>query len=244
MPELIYTTDAQICCNEAWEEAYRRYETPEQTRTKFLRRIRMFGGDKWPRDARLVELFCGSGDQLDALASLGFSNLEGADLSANLLGLYQGPAQCYVADCRDLPFDDGSKDVLMVDGGLHHLPSLEDLERVLAEACRVLEPNGFFCILEPWNTLLLRSVRFFSKRPIVRRLSNKLDAFETMLDHESETYERWLSTPQPILDRVLRYFEPSTFRTRLGHLIVIGSPIKAALEAGEPLATGSAHDTR
>ena len=40
----------------------------------------------------------------------GFENIEGADLSATLLEQYQGSATCYVADCRELPFDDNSKD--------------------------------------------------------------------------------------------------------------------------------------
>ena len=231
MPELVYVSDPSVCCDDAWEEAYKRYETPEQARKKIERRLSMFGVVGWDRNARIVELFCGSGPQLQVLDSMGFPNLEGVDLSANLLELYEGRGRCYVADCRELPFEDDDRDLMIVDGGLHHLPSLSDLEKCLREVCRVLTSEGRFYALEPWNTWLLRSVRFFSRQPWVRSLSTKLDAFETMLEHESETYERWLSQPAPILELFHDYFEPTTSRISTGHLIFVGSPRKERLRA-------------
>src|SRR5713101_5325649 len=104
-----------------WEAAYLRFEEPEQEIQKFLARLNRLGARQWPRDAEIVELFCGRGNGLVALERLGFTHIEGVDLSPLLVAQYRGPAKCIVGDCRQLPFADRSKDVLIVQGGLHHL---------------------------------------------------------------------------------------------------------------------------
>src|ERR1043165_7998538 len=77
-----------------WEAAYARFETPLQEQRKFLRRLTKLGALNWPRDAEIVELFCGRGNGLTALSRLGFTRLEGVDLSPTLIALYPGAAEC------------------------------------------------------------------------------------------------------------------------------------------------------
>ncbi len=116
-----------------WESAYLRFETPEQEIQKFISRLNRLGAPHWPRDAEIVELFCGRGSGLIALDRLGFTRVEGVDLSPRLVAQYRGPAKCIVADCRQLPFVERSKDVLIVQGGLHHLPTLpNDLDQAFS----------------------------------------------------------------------------------------------------------------
>src|SRR5579885_547085 len=137
----------------AWEAAYLRFETPEEEIQKFIKRLKRLGAAQWPRDSRIVELFCGRGNGLHALSRLGFRNLEAVDLSPRLISQYQGPAIRYVADCRRLPFSNRSKDAVIVQGGLHHLPLLpDDLEQTFAEIHRVLKPEGRVMFVEPWRT--------------------------------------------------------------------------------------------
>src|SRR5271166_6151917 len=52
---LVQTTSGEVCCSETWEEAYQRFETPEEECRKFLRRLKRLGADDWPRDAAIVE---------------------------------------------------------------------------------------------------------------------------------------------------------------------------------------------
>ncbi len=128
-PDLVHIDETHRCCSTPWEKAYGRFETPEQEITKFVKRLNAVGAAKWDRNLRIVELFCGRGNGLHALSRLGFANIEGVDLSESLLAQYQGPAKCYVCDCRQLPFDNASRDVLIVQGGLHHLERFpEDLD--------------------------------------------------------------------------------------------------------------------
>ena len=209
-----------------WESAYLRFETPEQEIRKFMRRLTKLGIDRLPRDARVVELFCGRGNGLRALERLGFTHLEGADLSARLVALYHGIAQCYVCDCRTLPFPDQSRDVLVVQGGLHHLPTLpEDLAHTLAELHRVLRKHGRVVIVEPWLTPFLKLVHTISGVRVVRRCSAKLDALATMIDYERATYERWLNDPELILKFARAHFLPLQEEFAWGKWMFVGKPL-------------------
>jgi SAM-dependent methyltransferase len=210
---------------DAWEEAYLRFERPEQEIQKFLERLRRLGAAAWPGETRIVELFCGRGNSLRAWEQLGFRNLEGVDLSPRLIAQYDGPATCYVADCRHLPFADASKDAAVVQGGLHHLVQLpEDLEQTFAEIRRVLTSEGRVLFVEPWRTPFLTCVHFLAEKRTVRRLSTKFDALATMIDHERQTYEQWLNQPRQISALARKYFVPLHESFAWGKWNFVGKP--------------------
>jgi SAM-dependent methyltransferase len=212
------------CCDEVWERAYARFETPTEEIAKFRTRAHRLGIDQWPRNAQLVDLFCGRGNGLRALEELGFTRLEGVDLSPSLLEQYTGPAKLYVGDCRELSLPDASRDAFIVQGGLHHLPTLpDDLNAVLGEVRRVLRPDGKFALVEPWLTPLLRGVHLACESPL-RRVFEKLDALSSMIDRERTTYEAWLGQPSLVLSCLERHFEPLIVRKRFGKLEFVGRP--------------------
>jgi SAM-dependent methyltransferase len=214
-------TDA-LDVTEAWEAAYLRFETPEQEIRKFTQRLRGLGAEGWPRDARVLELFCGRGNGLVALERLGFTELRGVDLSPRLIALYRGRGRCTAGDCRAMPLRSASQDVAIVQGGLHHLPDLmRDLPIVLAEVQRVLTPGGLFVVVEPWLTPFLRAVHAVCASP-ARRLSGRLDALATMIDYEGDTYREWLANRAFILSRLLAAFEPQVRREQWGKLLFVG----------------------
>jgi ubiquinone/menaquinone biosynthesis C-methylase UbiE len=192
-----------------WEAAYLRFETPEEEINKFIGRLTRLGARQWPLNEEIVELFCGRGNGLIALQRLGFMHIEGVDLSPRLIAQFKGSAKCIVADCRKLPFADRSKDVLIVQGGLHHLPNLPgDLDQTFSEMQRVLRKDGRVMFVEPWRTPFLTFVHFVSEISIVRRLSVKMDAFATMTEHEIRTYTQWLSQPELIRGVARAHFVP------------------------------------
>lgn len=207
----------------AWEAAYSRFETAEEEIAKFTGRLQRLGASSWGRDCEIVELFCGRGNGLMALHRLGFTRIEGVDVSAALLAQYSGSARCHVADCRTLPFDDNSKDVIIIQGGLHHLHALpDDLDQCLREIHRVLKPAGRVVIVEPWRTPFLTVVHWLCERRFVRQLWPKLDALATMIEHERETYFRWLGQPGCVSDRLDRYFISGCNVRRWGKLMFTG----------------------
>ena len=192
-----------------WEAAYLRFETPQEEIQKFVSRLGKLGASQWPRDTEIVELFCGRGNGLTALERLGFTHVEGVDLSPRLIAQCRGPAKCFVGDCRQLPFADRSKDVLIVQGGLHHLPTLpDDLEKTFSEMQRVLRKNGRVVFVEPWLTPFLKFVHAVSENPLARLLSKKMDALATMIQFERRTYEQWLTQPDLIRTSAHAHFSP------------------------------------
>jgi len=210
-----------------WEEAYVRFESPEQEIAKFISRLKRLGQADWKRNAQIVDIFCGRGNGLKALELLGFTDLEGVDISPELVARYNGPAKMHVADCRNLPFEDESRDIVIVQGGLHHLPQIpEDLDRTLSEVRRVLRPHGLFVMVEPWLTPFLQIIHFASEQRIVRAASQKFDAFATMTHYEADTYFPWLAAADSILRSLDQNFVTTTMKRGFGKLNFIGKPRK------------------
>src|SRR5713226_10073228 len=208
-----------------WEAAYLRFESPDQEIQKFTKRLTRLGASQWPRDAEIVELFCGRGNGLMALQRLGFTRLEGVDLSPRLIAQYRGSAKCLIADCRKLPFADRSKDVLIVQGGLHHLPTLpDDLEQTFSEMHRVLRKDGRVLFVEPWLTPFLKFVHWVSEISLVRRISARMDAFATMTEHEIRTYEQWLGQPELITNIARKHFAAVHESFAWGKWNFVGTP--------------------
>jgi SAM-dependent methyltransferase len=210
-----------------WEDAYVRFETPEEEVDKFTRRLRSLGESEWGRESKIVDIFCGRGNGLKALEGLGFTSLEGVDISGALLARYEGPAKMYEADCRSLPFENESRDIIVVQGGLHHLPNLPaDLDQSLAEVRRALRPEGKFVMVEPWSTPFLQLVHFVSDIHPMRMISTKLDAFATMTHYEATTYFNWLSHPAEIIGLLQKNFIEDSRSLKWGKINFVGKPIK------------------
>jgi SAM-dependent methyltransferase len=224
-PSVVCWETGTVCEDEAWEAAYARFETPEEEIRKFVKRYRRLGLNALARSSQIVELFCGRGNGLKALERMGFESLEGVDLSPGLTEQYFGRAQLYVGDCRKLRFDNSSKDLVIIQGGLHHLPSLpSDVERVFSEIDRILRPDGRVAIVEPWLTPFLRFVHAVSASHAMRRVWPKLDALASMNEREQVTYDAWLSQPQLISRLMAKYFVPERQFSRLGKIFFLGRP--------------------
>ncbi len=231
-PEIIRTCQPSLCCDEIWESAYLRFETPREEIEKFKTRLLKLGCQDWEKNAEIVEIFCGRGHGLTAIAELGFTRLEGCDLSQRLLECCEFPARLYVADCRQLPFEDSSRDIFIVQGGLHHLPSLKtDLPQVLAEVRRVLRPGGRFVVVEPWLTPFLSCVHFLAKQRIVRRLSKKIDALQVMIEREATTYFAWLAASREVESFLKLNFATEKYCTGFGKLMFVGRQLSIADQA-------------
>jgi ubiquinone/menaquinone biosynthesis C-methylase UbiE len=150
----------------------------------------------------------------------------GVDYSPALVfGHSHSATRVIVGDARHLPLVNASVDIAVVQGGLHHLFTTNDVDRTLAEMRRVLRPGGRIIIIEPWLTPFLRLVHAVCERSIARRLFPRLDALARMIEEERETYERWLNAPEEHLTVFHRHVVPEFIRCRWGKLIIVGSPV-------------------
>jgi len=210
-----------------WERAYQAFETPEEELRKFIGRLRSIGADHWDRRSRVLEVCSGRGTGLRAWHALGFSRVLGLDYSPALVFSSTEPGLRVIGDARLLPLASNSVDVAVVQGGLHHLFTTEDVDQALSEMSRVVAPDGRIIIVEPWLTPFLRLVHAVCRQPAARRLSQRIDALGTMIDEERETYERWLNAPDEHLQVIRRHVAPQVVRRRWGKLVVVGSPLPA-----------------
>ena len=113
---------------------------------------------------RIVDFGCGSGANTVLLANRG-AHVWGVDISEDLIRLARrrlevngraGTADFIVASAHDLPFPDGSIDIVFGIAILHHL----DLQLVSQEVHRVLRPGGRAIFQEPVrNSKVIRFVR-------------------------------------------------------------------------------------
>jgi ubiquinone/menaquinone biosynthesis C-methylase UbiE len=124
-----------------------------------------------------------------------------------------------------LPFNTHSKDVAIIQGGLHHLETIpDDLHRCLKEIHRMLRPDGQVFIVEPWHTPFLSIVHAICKVRCIRMLVPKIDALATMIEQEHVTYCQWLNKPRAILTAFEAYFVCTRIKRRWGKVIFVGNP--------------------
>jgi SAM-dependent methyltransferase len=102
------------------------------------------------RGKRVLEIGVGVGSDFVRFARAG-ADATGVDLTEHAVALVRRrleleglTAEVVRADAESLPFDDGSFDRVYSWGVLHHTPQTE---RAVAEALRVIEPGGTFCIM-------------------------------------------------------------------------------------------------
>ncbi|MEQ8236615.1 MAG: class I SAM-dependent methyltransferase [Syntrophomonadaceae bacterium] len=83
--------------------------------------------------------------------------IEKADKSLN------GRAVFKVGDADSLPWSENSFDILVCNASFHHYP---EPYKVLNEMKRVLKPNGWLVMADPWWTAILRSIiNLYCKTP-------------------------------------------------------------------------------
>lgn len=102
---------------------------------------------------RALDVGCGDGGVPIAIAEAGAARVAGIepDRASLARGVIRAQEHGVVADLRhgfaeDLPFEDGSFDLVILDNVLEHV---RDRERSLAEAHRVLAPQGLLYVVTP-----------------------------------------------------------------------------------------------
>ncbi|HZS49685.1 MAG TPA: class I SAM-dependent methyltransferase [Bryobacterales bacterium] len=124
--------------------------------------------------ARWLDIGCGRGDLLAASQSE-FRYAAGCDLSAGMIAGAKGLDVRLQNAPDQLPFDDGSFDLLTAVCVYHHV-DVEVRARLTTEAARVLRPGGIFCVMEhnPFNPV----TRFIVRRSPVDANAELLSAGE------------------------------------------------------------------
>ena len=108
--------------------------------------------------SRILDVACGTGDLSLTLFEITGAGVVGTDFCRPMLAIAAGKTSGRVrlieGDALDLPFRDGTFDVVTIAFGLRNLANVES---GLAELARVLKPGGWVAVLEfsrPANAML------------------------------------------------------------------------------------------
>lgn len=135
---------------------------------KLEERERVLGGIPWRGDEAVLDAGCGRGLFLiGAARRLTTGRAIGVDLwqkrdqpgnapqttleNARAEGV-EDRVEILDGDLRDLPFEDGSFDVVLSSLALHNIHDREEREGALHELARVLKPGGRLAIVDIWDT--------------------------------------------------------------------------------------------
>ncbi len=148
------------------ESAYRPFpdESGRNWRQEHLEIPLMLGALNLPRGGRVLEVGCGRGIALGALARrLAPARLAGVDVDAALLKIAKRHvrwgnvlADLVVADVRDLPFPAGDFDVVIDFGTCFHIAQPE---AALREIARVIALGGIFVTEMKLSQVLAHPIR-------------------------------------------------------------------------------------
>lgn len=101
-------------------------------------------------DARILDLCCGTGDQLKKLSDAGFSNLTGMDLSTEMLKVARKGnkiANLLECDVQHTGLPGASFDIIIISLAVHEKPA-QMQNNMLAEAKRLLAPDGQLILVD------------------------------------------------------------------------------------------------
>ncbi|UGU14534.1 bifunctional demethylmenaquinone methyltransferase/2-methoxy-6-polyprenyl-1,4-benzoquinol methylase UbiE [Sinomicrobium kalidii] len=160
-----------------------------------LNRVISFGIDvKWRKKVvrmirdiepdTVLDIATGTGDLAINLAQTGAKKIVGLDISTGMLEIgkrkvaekgLENTIEMVLGDSEDLPFDNNSFDAVTVAFGVRNF---ENLEKGLAEICRVLRPGGRFVILEtsvPTKTPYKQGYNLYTKHilPLIGKIFSK-----------------------------------------------------------------------
>jgi len=102
------------------------------------------------KDSSILDLCCGTGNQLKLLSKSGFKNLHCLDLSKAMLKVAEKgghPIKIYHKDATETNFDDAVFDIVMLSFAIHE-KDRETQEKLIAEAHRLLKEDGAILIID------------------------------------------------------------------------------------------------
>ncbi|MBU1534178.1 class I SAM-dependent methyltransferase, partial [Myxococcota bacterium] len=102
------------------------------------------------KHSKILDLCCGTGNQLKILSRAGFTDLHCLDISPGMLkvaGRGRPDYRIYEADARSTGFDDGMFDVVILSFAIHEKEP--DTQRaMIGEAHRVLKKDGLLLVVD------------------------------------------------------------------------------------------------
>lgn len=178
--------------SERWRGSYSqvRKEPLASSDATNRRRLAAVGADELGRGGRWLDLGAGDGNLAPELVRVGAGEVVMVEHQFELICEASSPGHRLVGSAVDLPFPDGSVDVVVVMDVLHHLTP-EQLRPALFEVHRVLRPAGHLLLFEPVNTPVRSALNAVLMSPLAA-ISDFSRHKRRMVEEEQETLVPWL----------------------------------------------------
>lgn len=176
-----------------WHKAYSKQKYHPFFKEKKVREKRMeeMGLFSLNKDAKILDVGCGTGITMEMLKKKGYTNIYGIEPSKELIGKSGLKTKIKVGTAQKINFPDNTFDCVYMAGVLHHLGNEEDIKECFKEIRRVLRPGGLFCYNEPYQTF----VRWLGEKIIFSPLGKLFYYSKHMriiLEEEKEAISFWL----------------------------------------------------
>lgn len=121
---------------------------------------RAFFGQITDKNARILDVGCGSGEFISLLLQRGYTNLHGVEIDPVLIDLASGVLpDVRRSSATALPYSDGSFDCIYMFNVMHHLGGMAEYELAIEEMSRCLRNGGRLILIEPCRLILYRMLK-------------------------------------------------------------------------------------
>jgi SAM-dependent methyltransferase len=170
--------------SQTWHAAYKNNRLVARRASSHKRKLERLGVLALPRDVKLLDVACGTGEALHILHDAGFTALSGVDVTADPDLAREPWLDLRAADSKTLPYADNTFGAVVCMHSLHHLGTMEDLRASLNEFLRILAPGGLLALIDHYDSPQLRAAFWGLQKPWLTWPSPGLRAFR--LQHEEE----------------------------------------------------------
>src|SRR6266576_3598537 len=115
--------------SQAWREVYGAADERVRRRRAMPEKLRRLGIAEADRNARILDLCCGTGEALDTLYEMGFRRLSGLDVAIPDTLQRDPRFELRSGDARQTGYPDASFDWVINVHAMHHLGMADDVER-------------------------------------------------------------------------------------------------------------------